>query len=230
MRDGRFGTGGAGAAAALAMTLIAGCASPPPRPPVLQPRSCPQRSPPTNPELLRECVHEKAVDPRTTCVPHDARGRELAHDDEAHMRAYELCIPDGGNATAGRPRVDPGRVIVERTGERPASSSDLDTIAFVFGNREPSRVPDLPNGRPAPPEGPQLSARPEAVMCWKNPGNDLNCLEIHLQDHQTPELARLLAAMARWLPSDNSCIAMEVDFDWPEGCPEGRGPMMPLSR
>jgi len=230
MRDGRIGGGAVGSGAALAMTLIAGCASPPPRPPVLKPSACAERSPPANPELLPECVHPKAADPTTTCVPHDVRGRELARDDQTHMRAYELCIPDGRHAASGQPRVDPGRVIVERTGERPANSSDLDTITFVFGNHEPSRKPDLPNGRPAPPEAPQLSARPVAAECWKNTDHDLNCLEIHLQDHQTPQLAPLLAAMARWLPSDGTCIALEVDFDWPEGCPEGPGPMIPQSR
>jgi len=133
------------------------------------------------------------------------------------MRAYELCIPESRYATSGRLRVDPGRVIVERTGERPATN--LDTIASVFLNRGPSREPDLPNGRPAPPEKPQLSARPVPGLCWQDGRDTLNCLEIHLQD-QKPELTRLLGAMGKWLPYDGSCIAMEVDFGWPEGCPE----------
>lgn len=225
MRDGRIGNGGGAGAAAWALALIAGCTAPPARPAVhsrnqaFEPQPCVPTYGPDNPDLLPECVPEHSADPAPTCVPLKQRGREIARDDEAHLRAYEVCAPESRYAHQPRLRVDPGRVIVERSGERLAREDELETIAWLFSDNKPSRAPDLPNGKPAPREGLELSARPEAAICAVAEQEGQSCLRMHLLGPR-PELARLLAGIAKWLPSDGTCIAMEVDYGWREGCPE----------
>lgn len=234
MRDGRLGScGGAGTAAAMAaawaLALIAGCASPRPPRPVFTPRSCPERPALVNRDLLPECVWEPSREP-PSCVPVGHRGREIARDEENRLRAYEMCVPESRYATTNRLRVDPGRVIVERTGEHPAGEEDLLAISLRLRNPSPSRAPEPPNGRPPPPPaGPQLSVPPVEGTCWIDDRNSDRCLEMHLQG-PPPEAAALLAAIAKWLPRGDACIAMQVDFGWEEGCPEGPGPMVPQSR
>jgi hypothetical protein len=231
MRDGRPGSGGAGATAAMAapwaLALIAGCASPRPPRPVFTPRSCPERPALVNRDLLRECVAGASADPAPSCVPAGHHGREIARDDEARLRAYEICVPESQYATTNRLRVDPGRVIVERTGEHPAGEEDLLAISLRLAP-SPSRAPEPPNGRPPPPpEGPQLSVPPVQGTCWIEDGNGKLCLEMHLQGPPL-EVASLLAAIAKWIPRGDACIAMQVDFGWQEGCPEIQ-PLVPQS-
>src|SRR5438046_1654674 len=123
MRNGRVGSVGAVAATACAVALIAGCADPPgnrlahrPARPVVEPNRCVDPSTPDNADLLPECVTEDSADPEPTCIPHEARGREIARDDEEHIHAYELCVPESRYATPARLRIHPGRVILERSG------------------------------------------------------------------------------------------------------------------
>jgi hypothetical protein len=184
--------------------------------PTLEPPTCVPASRPDNPDLLPECAAEDSADPEPSCVPREARGREIARDDDEHMHAYEVCIPESRYVMPARLRVDPGRLIIERSGERPARGSALETIAYLFGAEKPSRVPDLPNGKPAPPAGLELLARPNAFVCWND--NELNCLAIYVQG--PPALPRLLAGIAKWLPSDGTCVAIQVDYGWRAPCPE----------
>src|SRR5262245_33075725 len=232
MRDEQLGRGGAGAAVAIAVAgalapLVAGCASPRPPPPVFTPRTCPERPALVNQDLLRECVSEASADPTPSCVPAGQHGREIARDDEARLRAYEVCVPESKYTTTKRLRVDPGRLIVERTGEHPAGEEELFAVSLHLAPA-PSRAPEPPNGRPPPPpEGPQLSILPVESTCWIENGYGKPCLEMHLQG-PPPDLPVLMAAMAKWLPRGDACIAMEVDFGWQEGCPV-INPVMPLS-
>src|SRR4051812_16687393 len=106
MRHGQVASGGVSAAAAWTLALIAGCADPPgnraahrPARPVVEPNPCVDPSTPDNADLLPECVTEDSADPEPTCIPREARGREIARDDEEHIRAYELCVPESRYAT-----------------------------------------------------------------------------------------------------------------------------------
>jgi hypothetical protein len=205
------------ALAAAALAVIAGCTSAPDRRPFPL-ASCPERPEPVNRDLLPECVQEDSADPGPSCVPIVARGREIARLDDARLRAYEICIPESRYATPARLRVDPGRVIVERTGTRAAGYTELEAIAFLFGDRAPSRQVEPPGGRPPARATLNLSSEPQANPCWKDEGQGGDCLQVYLQGRR-PELRPLLAEIAASLPPDETCVPMQVEFGWPGGCP-----------
>ena len=153
-------------------------------------------------------------------MPLEVRGREIGRDDKARLRAYETCIPESETASPKRLRVDPERVIVERTGTRPPREEEFYAISSKLSSPLPSRAPDAPGGRPPPREGPELSVPPGPLPsnCWNDANTFAPCLEMHIQGRR-PALPALLSAIAKWLPPDGTCVAMQVDFGWREGCP-----------
>jgi len=218
---GRFGFG---AGIALALASAAGCAAAAPAKPAvtrevtLDPPRC-TGAPAPDPD--RECGG--AIEPPDgappSCVPAFARGHELARDDHLHMAVYEACASENRYATRNRVRVDPRAVMVERTGDRPASQTELDVIAGRLGLDMSTREPELAFG-------PQVAGcRPDR---WQE---SERCLRLHLVARQ-PALPPLMTALAKLMPLEAVCVPMRVDVGVVEGCPpeDYRWPEGPVSQ
>jgi len=200
------------------LAAAAGCAAAPattaPRP---RPDPCAQQTEPAFPDTAADCIG--AVEPTggPSCVPAYARGRELARDDQLHMVVYQACLPESGSPSRAPVRVDPRRVMIERTGAARASDPELEVVAGWLGVDISTREPELALG-------PQVAAcRQDRLIEGEK------CLRLHLLARR-PDLAALMAALAKLMPLESRCIPMKVDFGVREGCPvdDYRGPIMPL--
>ena len=196
-----------------AAIAVAGCAAAPERPPVTK-DPCLRTSAPAFPDTEAECVSPtEPAGGAPSCVPAYARGRELARNESLHVAVYEACLPENRTVAQAPVLVDPRRVIIERSGERPASASELDVIvgrlSLDISTRDPALVTE-----------------PFVIRCRDDRFSaDEPCLGLNLRA-QRPDLPAVMTALAKWLPMDPICVAMKVEFGAPEGCPIEKPPQL----
>ncbi len=109
--------------------LVLGCAAErmPERPNRVVGSVCPPYSAPVFPDSGEACpaADEASAAAPPGCVPATARGRERPLDESPGVRVFQACerrVTDGDLATG---TVDRAQVLIERSGERPATPEEL---------------------------------------------------------------------------------------------------------
>jgi hypothetical protein len=109
--------------------LLLGCAAErvPGRPNRVEGSVCPAYPEPIFPDSGETCPAADETPPAAppSCVPVTARGRERSQDGSPGVRVFQACERRVTDEDLTTGTVDRGRVLIERSGERPATPEEL---------------------------------------------------------------------------------------------------------
>jgi hypothetical protein len=158
-------------------------------------------------------THEGENDPAPPlCLPKYSYGAQIARDDATRLRVFQACeVPWGRHSRGGTLDVDRRRMMVERTGARPATTEELEEILRRPRSRKDGGLPEI-----------GWSVR--VGQCLKTQeGNQNACLLFDLMSID-PDPSAFMATVAPLLSTaPNVCIPMVVAFG------VGYQPEMPAS-
>jgi hypothetical protein len=169
--------------------------------------TCPTYSAPVFPDTGEACpvtdATATAVPP--VCVPATALGRERTQDESPGVRVFEACerrLTDEDLATG---TVDRSSVLIERTGQRPATIADLHEIVRRSDDWNISIWTQVHGIGPCPlSKGPDPDRAPQ------------NCLLASSTDRDVREIAASLAKALAGHPE--LCIPIFVEVGVPDSC------------